>query len=363
MAQRHVGGLVRYVFAISPSRLVPPSPSLQYPTYRSWTNQSNDQLIPDIFLAGTLAGFEGYQKQSTGVQGASKLFVDPLGHCQSGASYFKPDLIAGRTAAALLQSYELYGVREMQRSFEAVTFYVMGPDDGSSVGGFWSSQTDWPVAISTDLYLNADGTASYTPPADGEGESSTSFTYDPADPVTSLGGNNLEIACGPLDQTPLESRADVLVFTSDVLQDPLPITGSLTATIYVSSDAIDTDFMVKLTDVYPDGQSRLIQDGAVRMRWRENAYTEEAEPVYMQQGEVYKMEVTLWNSSYIFAPGHALRVAVTSSNAPRFSINPNNGLLLDDPELYTSNVSATNTLHHSAKVSLERFHSPNPPTH
>ena len=68
----------------------------------------------------------------------------------------------------------------------------------------------------------------------------------------------------------------------------------------------------------------------------------------MSSGEVYQVEVSLWNTSYIFAPGHAYRVAVTSSNAPRFSINPNNGLLLNDPDLFTTNVTATNTLHHSA---------------
>jgi len=225
----------------------------------------------------------------------------------------------------------------------------MGPDDGSDAGGFWSSQPDWPAFTPKDLYIHGDGTLQDAAPVTGEGSDSTSYVYDPADPVPSLGGNNLEIQCGPLDQSPLEDRDDVLVFTSEILTESVALTGPLTATIYVSSDAVDTDFHVKLTDLYPDGQSRLIQDGAVRMRWRENAYTEQPEPSPMSPDEVYEMEVTLWNTSYVFAPGHAYRVAVTSSNAPRFSINPNNGLLLNDPELFKTNVTATNTLHHSAK--------------
>lgn len=115
---------------------------------------------------------------------------------------------------------------------------------------------------------------------------------------------------------------------------------------------------VKLTDVYPDGQSRLIQDGAVRMRWRENAYTDagDPQPVEMVPGEVYEMSVTLWNTSYVFAPGHSYRVAVTSSNAPRFSINPNNMLLLNDENLYTTNVTATNTCTYlRGRSALEAF--------
>ncbi len=96
--------------------------------------------------------------------------------------------------------------------------------------------------------------------------------------------------------------------------------------------------------MYPTGEARLIQDSAARMRWREGGTT----PVYMEKGKVYPAYISLWNTSYVVAPGHALRFAVSSSNYPRFSINPNNGLLLADPLYPGENITATNTIHHSA---------------
>jgi putative CocE/NonD family hydrolase len=160
-----------------------------------------------------------------------------------------------------------------------------------------------------------------------------------------MGGNNLEIACGPLDQRPVETRHDVLVFTSAVLTDVLPLTGPLNVMLSVSSNCTDTDFTVKLTDVHPTGVSRLIQDGIIRMRWR-NRY-ESDQPQLMTPGTVYNVEVSLWNTSYIFNPGHRLRVDISSSNQPRFSINPNNGEPLSKNGTGPILV-AQNTVYHSA---------------
>lgn len=122
------------------------------------------------------------------------------------------------------------------------------------------------------------------------------------------------------------------------------MTGPLLATLYVSSDAIDTDFMVRLSDVYPTGEVRLIQDNGIRMRWREGGLT----PVFMTKDAVYKVEMTLWNTSYIMAPGHSLRVAISSSNAPRFDVNRNNGILLANQTPQDVNITAVNTVYHSA---------------
>merc|ERR1740127_327905 len=99
------------------------------------------------------------------------------------------------------------------------------------------------------------------------------------------------------------------------MEEPLALMGPMLATLYVSSDSIDTDFMVKISDVYPTGEARLLQDSAVRMRWREGS----RDPMYVVPGEVYEVEVGLWNTSYIIAEGHALRFSVASSNFPRFS--------------------------------------------
>jgi putative CocE/NonD family hydrolase len=173
--------------------------------------------------------------------------------------------------------------------------------------------------------------------------------YDPSNPVPTKGGNNLppgiggSIPCGPLDQSVVDARADVLLFETSVLENELALTGPIFATLYVSSDAVDTDFVVKLSDVYPTGQANLIQDSAVRMRWRNGGLT----PEYLNKRDVYEIEISLWNTSFVVAPGHKLRVAVTSSNWPRFSVNPNNGLLLADPSYPGENITATNTLYHS----------------
>lgn len=145
-----------------------------------------------------------------------------------------------------------------------------------------------------------------------------------------------------MDQGEIDKRSDVLVFQSPVFMEELAMTGPIFAHLFVSSDAIDTDFMVRISDVYPTGEVRLLQDSAIRMRWREGGLT----PVFMSKGEVYEAKMSLWNTSYVLAPGHALRFSIASSNYPRFSVNRNNGVLLAsaDPG---PNITATNVIHHS----------------
>ena len=182
-----------------------------------------------------------------------------------------------------------------------------------------TSLKTWPKARSTDYFLQADG--SITSAKSTSSTASRSYLYDPSHPQVTNGGNNLppdiggSIECGPLDQSEIDKRSDVLVFQTEVLTDALPLTGPLYSTLYVSSDAIDTDFMVRISDVYPTGEVRLLQDNAVRMRWREQTLT----PVYMEKDQVYEINLNLWNTSYVFAAGHSLRVAISSSNNPRYA--------------------------------------------
>ena len=129
------------------------------------------------------------------------------------------------------------------------------------------------------------------------------------------------------------------------MDEPFYMTGPMLANLFVSSDAVDTDFMVKISDLYPTGEAILIMDSAFRMRWRNNGL----EPDAVVKGEVYEIEVNLWNTSWVIAPGHALRFSIQSSNNPRFSVNPQNGLLLKDPAYPGENVTAVNTLYHSAQ--------------
>jgi putative CocE/NonD family hydrolase len=213
----------------------------------------------------------------------------------------------------------------------------------------------FPEFTPTDYFLSGDGTASTEKPA-ANAPASTTYKHDPSDPIPTLGGNNLpssiggSIPCGPLDQSSIDGRDDMVVFDVATAEKELVMTGPINAELYVSSDMIDTDFMVRVSDVYNDeaGTVRLLQDNAVRMRWRD-ATTDPStqEPQFLTPGEVYKINVNLWNTSYVLAPGHNLRFVVQSTNFPRFSVNNNNGLLLADPAYPGPPTVAQNTIYHS----------------
>ena len=302
----------------------------------------------DLFLKETLAAFDGYNTQSTEVwRGQSKIVIDPCGHCIQAAEFYTENAIQGRTGLVIAQLFEVMGVtpRHSRSAIKNVTFYVMSSNDdaGKKAGQFWTTLDSFPVPVMTDYFLNADKKMSTKalPKQD-----SFSYKTDPNDPIPTAGGANLpdsiggSIPCGPLDQSEVDKRDDMVLFNTDVFADELALSGPMLAKLFVSSDMIDTDFMVRISDVYPTGEVRLIQDNAVRMRWREETLT----PVPMEKGQIYEITVNLWNTSYVVAPGHALRVAVQSSNFPRFSVNGNNGVLLADP-LYPGTLQvATNTL-------------------
>jgi len=217
-----------------------------------------------------------------------------------------------------------------------VHYYVMGAS-GACHGHFWRADETWPPpATVTPLYLRADRRLTADEPA--ADEPARRYTYNPNCPVPTLGGRNLNLAQGPRDQQCVERRGDVLTFTTAPLACPVEVTGRLLAKLHVSSNQPDTDFTVKLTDVYPDGRSMLIADGILRARYREGFTA----PAWLEPGAVYPIDVDLWSTSYVFPPGHRIRVAVSSSNSPRFEPNPNTGPTGGDP------VEATNTLHFAA---------------
>ena len=309
----------------------------------------------DLFLQGSISAWRGFNEKSQ-LPGNSVLFIDPCGHCLEAGAYFPQHTVDGRSAIALAQIYETFGVRKNKRDFavKQVTFYVMSSNDdaGHKAGNYWTSMDAFPQAKATEFYLMGDKTISMNAPT-SDSSASTQYKHDPANPIPTLGGNNLpasiggDIPCGPLDQSPIDSRDDVLTFDLPVSTEELVLTGSMKATLYVSSDAIDTDFMVRISDVYnnDEGTVALIMDNAIRMRWRETTL----EPVYMEKGTVYKITVDLWTTSYIVAPGHQLRVAISSSNYPRFSVNNNNGVVLDDSTYPGEQITAINTLYHSGE--------------
>ncbi len=132
------------------------------------------------------------------------------------------------------------------------------------------------------------------------------------------------------------------MFSTEALTEPIEVTGRITAKLFVSSDCPDTDFTVKLTDVYPDGRSMLVTDGILRARYRKSFREEN----FLEAGKVYELTVDLWSTSLIFNKGHRIRVAVSSSNSPRFEPNPNTGHTF---RADTEKRVATNTLHLSDK--------------
>jgi hypothetical protein len=190
-------------------------------------------------------------------------------------------------------------------------------NDSESPGNEWRYANDWPIPCTERAwFFQADGTLQTTSP---ENNNALSYSYDPEHPVPTVGGANLEIPAGPYDQRTVETRNDVLVFTSPALTAPYEATGPIKARLYVSSNCSDTDFTVKLTDVYPDGRSMIITDGILRMRDRNGTDHWEL----MEPGTVYQIEVDLWSTSYVWNIGHRIRVDISSSNYPRCLNNPN----------------------------------------
>ncbi len=195
----------------------------------------------------------------------------------------------------------------------------------------WQQLADWPPPAMRPVRwflhssgaansLHGDGTLSTVPPG-GDETGEDRFTYDPEDPVPSLGGANLIIDMGVRDQRPVEERRDVLVFTSDPMERPLEITGPVSVELWASSSAVDTDFTAKLVDVHPDGYAMNLLDGIIRARYRDSA----SEPELMEPGRPYRFTIDLWNISNVFLPGHRIRLEISSSNFPRFDRNLNTG--------------------------------------
>jgi uncharacterized protein len=227
-----------------------------------------------------------------------------------------------------------------------VTYFTMGSNK-------WQTSDVWPPAGAQPmtLYLasegrantlNGNGTLTTTAPATDKPDT---FTYDPLNPVMSHGGNvcciGNAIQAGSWDQRKVEAREDVLVYTSEPFKDGVEVSGPITPTIYVSSDAKDTDITVKVLDVYPDGRAYNLDESIQRLRYREG-YT--GTPVFMEKGKVYKVTLQPLNTSNYFAPGHRIRIEVSSSNFPRFDRNLNTGGNNYDE---SKPVTARNTIHHS----------------
>jgi hypothetical protein len=215
----------------------------------------------------------------------------------------------------------LKGVNNGVSDLPAVTYYVMGDvSDPKAPGNLWRTADQWPPVPTrrTRWYLGGDQTLSENKPVRDE---NLSYIYDPANPVPTVGGYQLTIPAGPRDQRSIETRPDVLVFTSGPLAQPLEVTGRPRAALWASTDVPDTDFLVRLCDVYPDGRSYNVSEGILRARFRRSFQEEEM----LKPGAIYSLGIDLPSTSIIFNKGHRLRVHVTSSSAPGYDPNPNTG--------------------------------------
>jgi len=193
----------------------------------------------------------------------------------------------------------------------------------------WRDEQEWPLARTryTPYYLHSQGQANslhgdgrLDPAVPGE-ETPDSFVYDPNDPVPTCGGNTLIIPMGVQDQRQVETRQDVLVYTSAPMTIPLEVTGPIVVHLFVASSAPDTDFTAKLVDVRPDGYTQNLADGIVRTRYRASRM----QPALLTPGQVTEVTIDLWATSHVFLPGHSLRLDISSSNFPRFDRNLNTG--------------------------------------
>ncbi len=319
----------------------------------------------DIFLGGTIRNFLGMGKHGATEDSrrGQKLLIGPWQHGSRGTSmagshYF--GIAADAMALGLDEihlrwyDYWLKGVDNGIMDEAPVKIFVMGDDA-------WRDEQEWPLtrAQDTKYYLHSggkansrhgDGSLSVELPAD---ESPDVFLYNPADPVPTMGGqlccNPYFAANGAFDQNDIESRADVLVYSTPPLERDVEVTGPITVTLWAATSVTDTDFTAKLVDVCEDGCARNLTDGIIRARYRESM----SSPSPVEPGKAYCYTIDLWATSNVFKAGHQIRLEVSSSNFPRFDRNTNTGkLIAGDAELKPALQTVLHNAGHPSHVTL-----------
>jgi putative CocE/NonD family hydrolase len=264
----------------------------------------------------------------------------------------------------------LRGIQNGVENDAPVRIFVMGGGSEAKVGenrhmhgGVWRNEKEWPLARTrfTLYYLHSDGSLSPQKPA--EILAQTSYNFDPQDPVPTIGGN-ISSATGIMLQgawdqkcgdhvwncknsLPLSARRDVLVFQTPPLAEDVEVTGPIDVKLWASSSTVDTDFTAKLVDVHPPspdfpaGIDMNLEDGIIRARFRNSLEKQEL----MVPGQIYEFTIRLYPTSNLFKAGHRIRLDISSSNFPRFDVNPNTGEPLNQ---HRRMVTATNTIYHDS---------------
>lgn len=308
-------------------------------TYSELTTFYPDSINIPMFMIGgwydhtpmaMLDFFNGLKTSSPiSVRNKHKLLMGPWVHGGHGAAYVGTD-----SAGAL--SYPMASGASDSLALMFLKYYMLGEANGwdtlSSIINFqvgenqWQHLNSWPQSglSETNIYLRSNGSLDAS--MSSLAHDSLNLDYDPRDPSPTIGGPTLraDLLQGPYDQATLvESRSDVLVFTSPVLTNNVKMQGYPKATLYVSSDCKDTDFAIRITDVYPDGRSMILLDGIRRARFRNGFST--TDTAFMHNGIVYPIEIEMNPTSFTFVAGHRIRVDISSSNYPRFNANMNDG--------------------------------------
>jgi putative CocE/NonD family hydrolase len=308
----------------------------------------------DIFLGGSLHNYVGVKLHggSDAARQGQRLLVTIGGHAGSGRKI--GDIDFGPSADfkeddVILSWYDhlFKNVANEFSTSEPVRLFVMGANQ-------WRNENDWPLprARQERYFLHSagkansvsgDGTLSVATP---HAESADHYVYDPANPAPTVGGplccDSSHLGPGPRDQRPVEARNDVLVYSTPVLSQDLEVTGPVTAELFASSSAVDTDFTAKLVDVWPDGFAQNLTEGIIRARYRDS----QEQPAFLNPGQAYKFTLDLWATSNLFRKGHRLRLEISSSNFPRFDRNLNTGEAAASAQKIAP---ATNTVYHDAE--------------
>jgi len=288
----------------------------------------------DIFLTSVLAAFTELQARV----GNQRLWVGPNNHHFVYESQFWPRDPYFEWFDHWLRE-EPTPIMDEPAVFYSPRAWVADPEH--YVADDWRHAGQWPLPGTREQrwYLNGDGTLGGTPAGDSQ-----SFGYDPRHPVPTLGGRNMLISAGVADQQPLRSRPGYgLVYTGQPLAEDLTVAGAVDVVLTAESDCPDTDFVVKLIDVQPDGRAMLMMDGVLRAMYRDQT----AEPEPLTPGSRVELRINLGQIHHTFPAGHRIGVDVSSSNFPRRARNTNSGhrvLAADGEEDIRI---ATNTVHHA----------------
>ena len=282
----------------------------------------------DIFNGGTVDNFEFLQNHGApGARGNQKLMMGPFGHGPLSGDLAYPGndrLALGGDQEIRWFDYWLKGVQNGIMDEPPVHYFMMaGARKGElSPNNRMLASANWPPAYREVRYYpgGADELTTKAPSAD---EKKASYRFDPSRPVPTFGGANLTFERGPEDQRQVGKRDDYLRFATPPLDKDVTISGPVKVELYASTDGPDTDFMAKLVDVYPDGYEALVLDAPIRARFRNGRLPGQIQ--MMTPGAPEKHTIDLWPTAITFEKGHRIALHITSSNAPRFDVNPNTG--------------------------------------